>query len=940
MKTSIILFLLIMVGAVKSYRILVIFPMESGSHYILGSAVARTLVEAGHDVTLVSPFEQKNPPKNGTWRDVVLPGLMHNDDNDIEFNFMDMESMSPFLMIPMLNMMGDMITRNTLEHKNFQKMLNSNAHFDAIILEQFNNDALKVLAHHYKAPLILFSSLGANSWFNPLIGNPSPPSYIPEPLMPYTSDMTFWQRLENFVFAVLSELSRQLIFFPAQNRIMKEFFPDVPDLSILNYNTSLVFVNSHESTNQPVPRVPNMVDIGGYHINPPKELPKDLKEFMDNATEGVVYFSLGSNVQPSQMSDSMRRHILVALGKLKQKVLWKWDEDTIPGKPDNVRLSKWFPQQDILAHRNTKLFITHSGLLSTIETVYFGVPILAFPVFGDQKLNAAFAVGNGIGLSLSIFQLTEEKLSDALREIINNPKYKENVKRRSKLMHDRPVKPKDLLVYWTEFVIRHKGAPHLQVAALDLPWYRYLLLDVIAFLAVSSVLFVVLFCFIIRKICCSKEANPIEFDFMDMESMSPFLMIPLLNMMGDIITRNMLRHQNFQKLLNSNEHFDAIILEQFNNDGLKVLAHHYKAPLILFSSIGANSWFNPLIGNPSPPSYIPEPLMPYTSDMTFWQRLENFVFAVLSELNRQLIFFPAQNRIMKGFFPDVPDLSILNYNTSLVFVNSHESTNQPVPRVPNMVDIGGYHINPPKELPKDLKEFMDNATEGVVYFSLGSNVQPSQMSDSMRRHILVALGKLKQKVLWKWDEDTIPGKPDNVRLSKWFPQQDILAHRNTKLFITHSGLLSTIETVYFGVPILAIPVFSDQKLNAAFAVGNGIGLSLSISRLTEEKLSDALREIINNPKYNENVKRRSKLMNDRPVKPKDLLVYWTEFVIRHKGAPHLQVAALDLPWYRYLLLDVIAFLAVSSVLLVVLFCFIIRKICCSKEKSKQKVKKN
>jgi glucuronosyltransferase len=47
-------------------------------------------------------------------------------------------------------------------------------------------------------------------------------------------------------------------------------------------------------------------------------------------------------------------------------------------------------------------------------------------------------------------------------------------------------------------------------------------------------------------------------------------------------------------------------------------------------------------------------------------------------------------------------------------------------------------------------------------------------------------------------------------------------------------------------------------------------------------------------------------------------VYWTEYVIRNKGAPHLRSAALDLAWYQYFLLDVIAVLelAVGSVVLI------------------------
>jgi len=40
-------------------------------------------------------------------------------------------------------------------------------------------------------------------------------------------------------------------------------------------------------------------------------------------------------------------------------------------------------------------------------------------------------------------------------------------------------------VYWTEYVIRHKGALHLRSAVLDLTWYQYFQLDVIAVLGLT-----------------------------------------------------------------------------------------------------------------------------------------------------------------------------------------------------------------------------------------------------------------------------------------------------------------------------------------------------------------------------------------------------------------------------------------------------------------------
>jgi glucuronosyltransferase len=60
-------------------------------------------------------------------------------------------------------------------------------------------------------------------------------------------------------------------------------------------------------------------------------------------------------------------------------------------------------------------------------------------------------------------------------------------------------------------------------------------------------------------------------------------------------------------------------------------------------------------------------------------------------------------------------------------------------------------------------------------------------------------------------------------------------------------------------------------------------------------------------------------LRDQPLTPLEQAVYWTEYVIRHKGAPHLRSAVLDLAWYQYFLLDVIAVLglAVGCVVLIV-----------------------
>lgn len=54
------------------------------------------------------------------------------------------------------------------------------------------------------------------------------------------------------------------------------------------------------------------------------------------------------------------------------------------------------------------------------------------------------------------------------------------------------------------------------------------------------------------------------------------------------------------------------------------------------------------------------------------------------------------------------------------------------------------------------------------------------------------------------------------------------------------------------------------------------------------------------------------------MSPEKSIVYWTEYVHRHKGAPHLKSHALDLTWYQYFLLDVIAVIFICILLTLVI----------------------
>ncbi|CAG9853604.1 unnamed protein product [Phyllotreta striolata] len=491
-----LLLLLNAVNLISSAKILMVFPTPAPSHYFLGKSLAKGLANAGHQITMVNAFEEKSE----SFQAIRLNGIETAIMNANLSSWQELPGRGVLAIELQLNTIGRILVDYTMTHPKFQKLLRSNEKFDLVISEQFLNEGLFILGCHFKTPLISFSTMAATLWTNEIVGNPYPFSYIPDFSTGYSDRMSLWERVRNTMVSLTRVLVRYYKCLPTQKELVKKHFPQCYSQYEENlYNVSLVLLNSHESVNYPVPTVPGMVQIGGFHVQPVQKLPDELQRFMDEAEEGVVYFSLGTNVVSSAISPEIKGAIMRALGRLRQKVMMKWDEDSVEGKPDNVMIRKFFPQQDVLAHPNLKLFVTHGGLLSNFESVYNSVPVLVLPVFGDQKFNAAKIQNDGYGLFILFKDLTEQNFYEAMEKLLNDTKYRDNVKTRSNLMRDVPIKPMDLAVYWVEYVIKHKGAPHLRIAGLDLTWYQYYLLDVI-FLITSVFFLVLLFIYFLVKL--------------------------------------------------------------------------------------------------------------------------------------------------------------------------------------------------------------------------------------------------------------------------------------------------------------------------------------------------------------------------------------------------------------------------------------------------------
>ncbi|XP_026462637.1 2-hydroxyacylsphingosine 1-beta-galactosyltransferase-like, partial [Ctenocephalides felis] len=493
-------------GVVNSAKILIVFNAVSKSHHILGDALAIGLAEKGHEVLMVSPF--KSSFKHANYKEILLDGDFSPDIVKKKMgNLFEIKKKSFIDSMKTISGFGMEMAKGTLYHPKMVDLLNSNATFDAVIVEVFLNECLLGLAQHYDAIPIMMGTAPAMIWSNKMVGNPSNPAYDISVFSSFSNPMSYWQRFGNTVFSVVGEFFHWL-HLRAQHEVYDSYFRPIfkqnskefPHLSTLVTNVSLVLLNSNIAVSGSQAIVPNMVNVGGLHVKP-DTLPDDLQKVLDNSKQGVIYFSMGSNLKSSELPQEKRDAILNTFAKLKETVLWKWEDDKLPNQPKNVVIRSWMPQQAILNHKNVKVFITHGGLLSSIESIYFGVPLVGIPIFGDQRANMARATRSGYGVQIDLDDINEETLSELLNKVLKNPSYRSRSQYLSKIFRDEPQPPLEKAVNSIEYVLRHKGAHFLRSPAAGMPVYQTWLLDVAAgFLMI--LVFVILIIVLALKLTC------------------------------------------------------------------------------------------------------------------------------------------------------------------------------------------------------------------------------------------------------------------------------------------------------------------------------------------------------------------------------------------------------------------------------------------------------
>lgn len=147
----------------------------------------------------------------------------------------------------------------------------------------------------------------------------------------------------------------------------------------------------------------------------------------------------------------------------------------------------------------------------------------------------------------------------------------------------------------------------------------------------------------------------------------------------------------------------------------------------------------------------------------------------------------------------------------------------------------------------------------VIYISLGTvlNNDPDffriclDAFESPDYQVVIAVGD-------KVDLHALTAIPENVIIRPYVPQLEVLQY--TDLFITHGGMNSVNEALYYHVPLIVIPKNADQPIIARRISELGVGVRIKRTRLTAQKLRDQAKAILSNPTFAENARKISETL--------------------------------------------------------------------------------
>jgi zeaxanthin glucosyltransferase len=160
--------------------------------------------------------------------------------------------------------------------------------------------------------------------------------------------------------------------------------------------------------------------------------------------------------------------------------------------------------------------------------------------------------------------------------------------------------------------------------------------------------------------------------------------------------------------------------------------------------------------------------------------------------------------------------------------------------------------------------------EGVplIYASLGSYalyredcfrffagmIEAMHHPDMKEMRLIMAIGS-------SLDMAALEPLPPNVEVQRWVDQPEVI--RRASVVITHGGLGTIKESLFFGVPLIVLPLLFDQPRNAALIVHHRLGLRLEWKELSADRLREAVLRVLGDAEISRGVRAMQQIFRDK-----------------------------------------------------------------------------
>ncbi|XP_025207087.1 UDP-glucuronosyltransferase 2B15-like, partial [Melanaphis sacchari] len=265
----------------EASRILAIETIAGKSHWNFMSSVLRSLVDAGHTVTVFTPFldgDRENYTEVDTSSDFPMK-------LDLDAMHMVQNFRNPFALVKVLSGLTRFYCDVVHGNRKLIDLLASGIRdrYDLLLVEPpLSFDCFSYIADALGLPVIYLIPSPMVTFTERLFtGHLSNPSYVSNIFASHAVPNTFIQRFTNTALLAYSIVRTRYDWLATRLMDAKPY-----DLAP-TINPSIIFQNSHYVTESPRPLTPNVVYIGGIHLKPAKTIPKDILDFIEDSPHGV-----------------------------------------------------------------------------------------------------------------------------------------------------------------------------------------------------------------------------------------------------------------------------------------------------------------------------------------------------------------------------------------------------------------------------------------------------------------------------------------------------------------------------------------------------------------------------------------------------------------------------------------------------------------------------